>query len=305
MTEKPDSFERRSRLSSAKQALFEKRLNDAVHVHTSMPGEEIRPFYFGASDKPLFGCYHEPSPDHHRACGVILCYPMGEEYIRFHRAYRQLAFRLSIVGFPVLRFDFYGCGDSSGDGEQGQIDQWLIDISRAIDEMRRRYSAANICLVGLRLGGALAMMAGAARGDVDGMVLWDPVVSGQAYVEELETLHHEMLRHAHVKPRSRIDGQKYAERLGFPLTDHLLIDLQNIDLLAVEEKPANQMLVVESHKEAGQPSLHEHLQTIGVPVTYQHTPSPDLWIWIENFGKVRVPHQILQSMISWISEVHL
>ena len=304
MTEEPDSFERRSRLSPAKQALFEKRLKDAVHVRTSMPGEEIQPFYFGASDKPLFGCYHEPSQGYRRGCGVVLCYPMGEEYIRLHRAYRQLALRLSIVGFPVLRFDFYGCGDSSGACEQGQVDQWLIDVSTALGEVRRRGHVTNVCLVGLRLGGALAMMVGAARGDVDGMVLWDPVVSGQAYVEELEALHHEMLRYAHVKPRTRIDRQEHTERLGFPLTDRLLTDLKNIDLLAVEQKPANRILVIESHEEAGQQSLREHLQRIDVHVAYQHTPNPELWTWIENFGKVRVPHQILQSVISWISEVY-
>ena len=77
---------------------------------------EIEPFYFGTSSKPLFGCYHVPQSALRRDCGVLFCAPMGSEYVRFHRAYRQLADRLAKAGFPVLRFDFYGCGDSSGDG---------------------------------------------------------------------------------------------------------------------------------------------------------------------------------------------
>ena len=137
----------------------------------------MKPFYFGSQEKPLFGCYHAPQAGPTRDCGVVLCHSMGNEYIRFHRAYRQLAIHLSNVGFPVLRFDFYGCGDSSSGCEQGQLRQWLTDISTAIDEIRRRCGLTKICLVGLRLGGSLAMLAGAARGDINGMVLWDPVVN--------------------------------------------------------------------------------------------------------------------------------
>ena len=54
---------------------------------------------------------------------MVLCYPGGQEYIRSRRAFRQLAIRLSSAGFPVLRFDYHGCGDSSGDDDEGKISQ--------------------------------------------------------------------------------------------------------------------------------------------------------------------------------------
>lgn len=229
---------------------------------------------------------------------------MGEEYIRFHRAYRQLAFRLSNVGFPALRFDFYGCGDSGGDCEQGEIRQWLTDISTAVGEIRRRCGVVKVCLVGLRLGGTLSMMVGAERGDIDGMVLWDPVVSGRAHIAELTALHQGMLQCAHVKLKRRMTGEKHTEILGFPLTDSMLTDLENIDLLAIQQKPANNILVIESNEKAGQKRLREHLKSMDVHVAYQHLPSPQIWVWIEDFGKVLVPHRILQSVVSWISEMY-
>ncbi|MBC8427807.1 alpha/beta hydrolase [bacterium] len=236
---------------------------------------------------------------------MVFCYPLGEEYIRFHRVYRQLALRLSNVGFPVLRFDFYGCGDSSGDCEQGQISQWLTDISTAIGEIRRRSGVMKICLFGLRLGGALSMMVGAMRGDIDSIVLWDAVISGQAYVEKLTASHQEMLRKAHVNPRRNTTDEKHTEILGFPLTDSMLTELENVDLLAIQQKPANNILVIESNEEVNQERLGEHLKSIGAHVAYQHLPSPQLWDWIEDFGRILVPHQILQSVVSWISEVYL
>jgi hypothetical protein len=61
----------------------------------------MQPFYFGA-EKLLFGCYHDPQRRPVRPCTVVLSYPMGEEYIRFHSAFRQLAVQLSTAGFAVL-----------------------------------------------------------------------------------------------------------------------------------------------------------------------------------------------------------
>src|SRR5690242_1202032 len=134
------------------------------------------PFYFGSPDEPLFGCYHAPRPGQERKCVVVICQPIGHEYIYCHRALRQLAVRLSDSGFPVLRFDYFGCGDSSGSTEEGGIRQWLRDISSAISEARHRAGVAQVCLVGFRLGGALSMITAAERGDIDSLVLWDPVV---------------------------------------------------------------------------------------------------------------------------------
>ena len=273
-------------------------------MFVSAPGGSMEPFYFGESGKLLFGCYHAPEVESRRDCGVVLCYPMGHEYMQFHRAYRQLAIQLSKVGFPVLRFDFFGCGDSAGNGEEGRIHQWLSDLSTAIGEMKRRGHVAKICLVGLRLGGALSMMAGAARGDIGGMVLWDPIVSGTAYVNRLKTSHRKMLRFAHVKEKGGTKGDKATEILGFPYTEALLADIDNLDLLSIEKKPADKVLVIQSDEETDQRPLMKNLESMGARVDSLHHLAPQIWMWIEDFGKVVVPYQILQSVVSWMCEAY-
>jgi uncharacterized protein len=263
-----------------------------------MPGVDIEPFYFGTAGKQLFGCYHAPQSRVARDSAVILCYPMAQEYIRSHRTYRQLAYHLSKFGFPVLRFDFYGCGDSEGNCEEGRIDQWLTDIGSAISEIRHRHGSVKICLVGLRLGGTLSMVVGAERDDIEGMVLWDPVVSGMNYIEELVNLHQERARHSLGKARQDSIDARPTEILGFPLTDLLLTDLRKIDLLSIRRKPANRILVIAGSEESTQRRLIGHLKGLNGNVDYQHVPSPEIWI---EKNKTVVPNDILKAVVTWVS----
>jgi pimeloyl-ACP methyl ester carboxylesterase len=228
---------------------------------------------------------------------------MGEEYTRFHRLYHLLAQHLLQAGFPVMRFDFYGCGDSEGDFEQARIDHWLADVSMAIDELRRRSNASTICLAGLRLGGTLAMMAGAERGDVRGLVLWDPVADGPAYLQDLGDLHQYMLRWAHVRPPLRQTGEGSVELLGYPFADSLRADLENLDLATAQQRPADHVLVVESHEAVSQQNLVERLGLMDIRVEYQRLPQPQVWLWREDVGRALVAYPLLQAVVRWVSEV--
>ena len=261
------------------------------------------PFYFGAPNRRLFGCYQSPPPGLHRDTGVLLCYSMGEEYTRFHRLYHLLARHLSQAGFPAMRFDLYGCGDSEGDFEQARIDDWLADVSAAIDELRRRSNASTICLAGLRLGGTLAMMSGAERGDVRGLVLWDPVTNGRAYLHELGDLHQYMLRWAHVRPPRHQSEEGPTELLGYPLADSLRADLEALNLATVQQRPADHVLLIESHEVLSQRNLAEHLGRMEIRVAYQRQPQPQTWLWREDVGRALVAYPLLQAVVRWVSEV--
>ncbi len=267
-----------------------------------MMQQDIEPFFFGSSAARLFGCYHAPRRGAARDCGVVLCYPMGHEYIVSHRAYQKLAVRIAQAGFPVLRFDFYGCGDSAGNGDQEHLDPWLADITTAVDEIRHRARVSKVCLVGLRLGGSLAVLAGAQRGDIEGIVLWDPVISGKMYVEQLTLIHHETLQHGNTPPPSDRVKQGPTEILGFPLTECLFADLIKLDLLALRQKPANNLLVIQSAPDDDVGRFTEHVNSSSAAqVEYQHLPGPQLWM--EDVNKVLVPGPILNSIVAWISRI--
>src|SRR4051812_24879615 len=177
----------------------------------------MQPFYFGTSEKQLFGVYHPPGTKAARQPAVVLCQPLGHEYLRAHRAFRNLGAALAAQGCHVLRFDYFGCGDSGGSGEQATVEQNLADLDAAIDELKDTSGVARVSLVGLRFGATLAAHAASRRRDVERLVLWDPVSDGRAYLGEVRDLHDRWL---HDRMGTAVAPDPFhREVLGFPMTD--------------------------------------------------------------------------------------
>ncbi len=145
----------------------------------------MTPFFFGTSDRRLFGVY-EPSRREAARSGVVLCYPSGQEYVPAHKAFKFLASLLAEAGHDVLRFDYHGTGDSGGDLDEGTPASWCSDVSDAIGELEDTAGTDRVSLCGLRMGAAWAAQAAAERSDVACVVAWDPVLDGRAYLEKLE-----------------------------------------------------------------------------------------------------------------------
>jgi pimeloyl-ACP methyl ester carboxylesterase len=186
------------------------------------------PILFGPRDARLFGVFHGATTTP-RSEGIVLCQPIGHEYIRAHRTFRQLAVHLAAAGFPVMRFDYFGCGDSAGAGADGSVPRWIADVHAAIDELRDTAHVSAVTLVGLRLGASIAMLAAATRPDVRRVVLWDPVLNGREYLADLARLQRRWLRG---RPGSRLFAfnPKGTELIGFPMPPRLRRDIEGIDL---------------------------------------------------------------------------
>jgi pimeloyl-ACP methyl ester carboxylesterase len=263
---------------------------------------EIVPFYFGTPGKTLFGCFHAPDARRTRNCAVAICQPMGHEYVNSHRALRQLAVHLADAGFPVLRFDYFGCGDSSGEAEEGRTAQWLDDISQAVLEAKRRTGVPRICLIGLRLGADLSLLAAAHRCDVASLVLWDAVISGKSYLASLASLQKEMLR---FRPKSKRDQKSEwpMDIIGFPVSRNLYSDIEAIDLLAISKRSADNVLLIETEGAAAQGDLKRVLAQRGASVSMEHVNAPQIWLPTVD-GSLLVPVPVLHSVTSWMSRVH-
>jgi uncharacterized protein len=179
------------------------------------PAAEL-PFYFG-DDAELFGLFHASGGPARRA--VLLCPPLGQDHIRCHRLYRQLANTLAGEGIPSLRFDYYGTGDSAGESVDVDWDRCIADITTAADELRRRSGAAHIIAFGARLGGSMAVAAAAAR--FAGLVTWDPVLDGATYVSRLDAMQSALRqdRQRFIRPRSASDVAE--QWLGFATSERL------------------------------------------------------------------------------------
>lgn len=263
------------------------------------PYSGIEPHYFGPAGPALYGCYHAPAGASSPDCGVLLCNPHGHEHIQFHRSMRRLAALLAQEGFPALRFDFSGCGDSAGDHRNWSLQGWCENVSAAATHLREHSHVSRICVVGMRLGGALAALAGCGQSTFEGMVLWDPVIRGRDYLDDLVSMHAEMLRHAHVVQDPHDPDM---EILGFPLPGDFRTELERLDLPSLSASPADRVLIIESRPSPQEELLRSSFEGRGArEVQYRQFSNPHLWAWLEDFGRVHVPLEILQEIVGWVS----
>jgi uncharacterized protein len=122
----------------------------------------------------LFGTLHEPSSLTRASDVAVLVLNQGPvDRSGAHRLSIQLAEKLVEAGFPVLRFDARGAGDSEGDWrvpDNGsplhslyaliELGAWAPDARAATDFLLKETTARRVILLGLCGGASTALFAG-------------------------------------------------------------------------------------------------------------------------------------------------
>lgn len=244
---------------------------------------------FGRAPHSLFGVYHPPRTAKARRAGVVLCYPFGQEYMRAHRAFRQLALLLSAAGFHVMRFDYSSTGDSSGEGSDASLAQWTSDAAVAADELKDTADISRVSFVGLRLGAAVAVLAASSRKDVDEVVLWDPIVDGASHIGELLAPGTQALRHT--------ASRDVVSIFGFPLTLQMRAEIAATDLRRVEAPHKSGRFLVASEER----SDYDELRAPTSRCAYSLVPSAGDWNGVDDYGGALIPVAQIRSIVAHLS----
>jgi uncharacterized protein len=232
-----------------------------------------------------------------------MCNPFGEEASRAHRSFRVLATQLERAGYAGLRFDYSGTGDSLGDGAAATVDAWLDDIATAAERLREVTGAARVAVVGLRFGAALAALA-SARGELRlrHLLLWDPVVAGSAYLDDLVAQHRAYMR-AEIgdgwEDRLRIaaDGTP-AEALGAPIGTVLGGQIAAIDLTEVAPR-AEHLTVITTRMTRELERLRSRWPAATRWLEMAESPA---WNTDAALNAMTVPIDIVQALVARIEE---
>jgi alpha-beta hydrolase superfamily lysophospholipase len=227
----------------------------------------VNPLYWGTSQRRLFTLYEPPVAKHGRNRAVVLCQPWGSEYVYAHRAVRQLAVKLAMAGFHSLRFDYFGTGDSGGEAAEADLPGWEADIEAAVDGVRDMVGTRTVALIGLRVGANLAARVARRRpGEIDAVVLWDPIVSGNPYL---------------------VAGN---EAKAVDWSDRMLAGIRALDLRAeTSDSPVRSLVLV---TDAAAQDRSEGLATECLP-----TPCP----WVESATTSGVlPVRAIQRIVEWL-----
>lgn len=264
----------------------------ARREHQTQAFERARPVWFGRPDRPLLGWYHTPADGTARA-GVVICPPLGREYLRCHYALRLLAEGLAARGLCALRFDYDGTGDSAGEEhDPDRVDAWIESATAAIDLVRESGVPA-VDVVGMRLGATLAAEAALRLGDLDALVLWDPVVSGRAYLTEQRALS------ALSSDATSASADGSVETPGVVLDAATASDLRSLVLPCPPAPLARKVLVLRRTTPVpGQPV--EGLRLPGAQ--WDNVPGQAEMLDVASPWQL-LPHQSIERAADWLSEV--
>ncbi len=144
------------------------------------------PVYLHSGAGWLFGSFHLPSEGSARDVAVLMCSPFGWEETASYRSRRVWAERLAAAGYPTLRFDLPGTGDSGGSADDpDRVEMWSAAVLDAARWLREASGARRVAAAGIGLGGFLAARAAARGAPIDDLVLWAAPARGRALVREL------------------------------------------------------------------------------------------------------------------------
>ena len=141
------------------------------------------PFWLGPAGRRLYAALHHAPAQ--ASVGVVLAPPLLAEQPRSRRLMFEVAGVLAAQGLSCLRFDYYGTGDSEGDGEAHDLEAMHADLDFAVARMREQAGLARVVLMAWR-GAALAACSWALQNAIDALVLCDPVMDGSAWLIELQ-----------------------------------------------------------------------------------------------------------------------
>ena len=264
------------------------------------PRAEMNPLFFGASAEQLYGVHHPPQAPAVPGGAVLLCTGLGHEAMAAHSSLQQLARRLSAAGLHVLRFDYAGCGDSAGDLEAASVERWVRDVRAAARELGEMADAGRVSVVGLRLGASLAARA-AGEAAFASCVLWEPVVCGRDYLDELAEEQRHWLRATFVRRRPAIHEWGGPQVLGFSMPDALRRDLAALDLERLSALPGERVLIVQNIEGRHLEGLRQHLLRLGDGVTHETIHADRPWMGESGAAIAVAPVGVLRRIAEWIT----
>ncbi|MDZ4851346.1 MAG: amino acid adenylation domain-containing protein [Pirellulaceae bacterium] len=209
---------------------------------------------------------------------LVICNAYGHEHTRSARNLQQLAIQLAQSGLNVLRFDYAGTGNSTGNHDQVSLDVWRSNIAAAVDyAVNHAWKKGAIdsskswavSLLGIRLGASL--IATTPLSGIEHVILWDPIIDGDRYLELLKGYHQHELSSL-TRYLSHRSGQP-DQLLGYECPIAFQRSLSSICLWKQTQIEAQQRWILSSQ---------DYLKLVAIeslPATWDHRPCTDDIFW--------------------------
>jgi pimeloyl-ACP methyl ester carboxylesterase len=181
--------------------------------------------------------------------------------MRSHLALRELAISLAEQGQHVVRFDFRGTGDSDLDLNEIQMADWVDDIVAVADETASLTAATHVSLVGIRASAPLVCQAAIRLPKCKLLVLWDPILDGADYVDQLRASQR-LLLHKNRKMTGRDRADVATEFAGHKLNPGMVAELSSMSLASCRNASHLSLKIVSTLSDFALPDCHAEVASV-------------------------------------------
>lgn len=241
---------------------------------------------------------------------VLFLPPFAEEMNKSRRMFTLAAQALARRGIASMIVDLYGTGDSGGEFADARWETWCADVAAACTWLRE-HGGERIVLAGLRLGALLALDVAAVLPGVERVVLWQPVLAGDALVTQFlrADVVAQMLAQADARAttdalRKRLQSGEIVEVAGYALAPDLVAAIESLKLesLARDSTPPMDWIeVVSDASRGGAPAglrVRQAWQARGLRVTHRLAAGPPFWSSVE----IAVAPELVQATVSALED---
>lgn len=266
-----------------------------------------QPLFIETFEQKIFAIVHSPE-DMEVKGAFVFCHPFAEEKLWSHRAYVSFARALTKQGYIVVRFDMRGHGDSQGEFSDFTIENHIEDTLAIVEYIKKNYeSVANIGLFGLRLGGTIAALAAEKSDEIKCLILWEPVCSGERYMQEM--LRSNLAAQMAIKGKVEITREELINDMksgkpvnveGYPITYQYFSKISDVNLFEVENKSSKRCLINQVVRNEKQPLGKEFLKLQDTYKCAELVKSQELQFWREIKEFYSSANILTDSTISWL-----
>lgn len=234
----------------------------------------------------LVAVYYPPLASQDPRGDLLFIPPLAEEMNRCRAMVGMQARALSAIGIGTLVLDPLGTGDSGGDHADASWSAWRDDFIRGIAWLK---GSANGCLGvwGIRLGAIMAAELTVQDPEIEGLLLWQPVISGRSHYTQFLRIRiaAEMSRPDGVKTtgelRRRSGDGEVIEVSGYRIGPDLARELDALEMPDLRDLADRHLawldVVASAEQNSPQERMIASLRSGGGDVDHRQVIGPPFW----------------------------
>ena len=291
------------------------------HLRPARPGDQARarrklpvtpydrrssngtPVWLRLGSEPLYAVLHEPADLARRDTAVLLLPAFGWDEALSYRARREWAIALANAGFMTVRIDLPGSEDSVGSPlAPGRAASWVEAVSDVVRWLRDASRSSRVAVIGIGLGGLLAIEATRSGSPIDDLVLWAVPGRGRACLRELR-IYAKAIMGVHAREATDSEGPDGALALaGYLMSAETAAAISAIDVADISLPPdrPHHALLIGRDAHGIDAQLRHRLSDAGAHITAAETA--DYRQMMTFADKSQAPRDSIERSIRWLNE---